>query len=60
MYKRDCSFLHNKNITYALQFGFGQQNSTYHALINITKNIIKALQNGNLGCGTFVELQQYY
>ena len=36
---------------YDLQFGFRQQYSTSHALINITENIRKALDDGNANCG---------
>ena len=43
---------------YDLQFGFRQQYSTSHALINITENIRKALDDGNIGCGGFVHLQK--
>ena len=43
MYKRLYTFLDNKNIIYDLQFGFRQQYSTSHALINITENIRKTL-----------------
>ena len=55
MYKRLYTFLNN-NIIYNLQFGFGQQYSTSHALINITENIRKALDDGNTDCGIFVDL----
>ena len=41
MYKRLYTFLDNKNIIYDLQFGFRQQYSTSHTLINITENISK-------------------
>ena len=41
-----------------LQFGFRQQYSTSHTLINITENIRKALDDGNIGCGVFVDLQK--
>ena len=34
MYKRLYTFLKNNNIIYNLQFGFRQQYSTSHALIN--------------------------
>ena len=37
MYKRLYAFLNNNNIIYNLQFGFRQQYSTSHALINITE-----------------------
>ena len=50
MYKRLHTFLNSNNIIYNLQFGFRQQYSTSHALINITENIRKALDDGNKGC----------
>ena len=56
MYKRLYTFLDNKNIIYDLQFGFRQQYCTYHALININDNLRKALDDGNIGCGVFVDL----
>ena len=53
-------FLNNNNIIYNLQFGFRQQYSTSHALTNITENIRKALDDGIVGCGVFVELQKAF
>ena len=58
MYKRLYIFLNNNNIIY--NFGFRQQYSTSHALINITENIRKALDDGNIGCGVFVDLQKAF
>ena len=60
MYKRLHTFLNNNNIIYNLQFGFRQQHSTSHALFNITKNIRKALEDENIGCGVFVDLQKAF
>ena len=60
MYKRLYTFLNNSNIIYNLQFGFRQQYSTSHALINITKNIRKGLDDGNIGCGVSVDLQKAF
>ena len=54
------TFLNNSNIIYNLQFGFRQQYSTSHALINITETIRKALDDGNLGCEVFVDLQKAF
>ena len=54
MYKRLYIFLNNNTIIYNLQFGFRQHYSTPHVLINITENIRKALDEGNIGCGSFV------
>ena len=59
MYKRFYTFLNN-NIIYNLQFGFRQQYSTSHALINITADVRKALDDGNIGCGVFVALQKAF
>ena len=60
MYKR-LNTSHNKNnVIYNLQFGFRQQYSTSHALINITENIRKALDDGNTGCGVFVDIQKAF
>ena len=60
MYKRLYTFLDYNNIIFDLQIGFRQQYSTSHALINITENIRKALDNGNIGCGVFVDLQKAF
>ena len=44
------TFLNNKDI-YDLKFGFRQQYSTSHVLINITENIRKTLDDGNIDSG---------
>ena len=41
---------------YSLQFDFRQNYSTVHALISLTENIRKNLDEGNIGCGIFVDL----
>ena len=60
MYKRLYTFLNNNSIIYNLQFGFRQQDFTSHALINITENIRKDLDDGNIDCGVFVDLQKAF
>ena len=60
MYNRLYTFLNSNNIIYSLQFGFRQQYSTSQALVNITENIRKALDGGNIGCGIFVDLQKAF
>ena len=59
-YKRVCTFLDKNNVIYTLQFGFRQQDSTSHALINITENVRKTLDDGNIGCEVFVNLQKAF
>ena len=56
MYKSLYTFLNSNNIIY--NFGFRQQYCKYHVLINITENTRKALDDGNIGCGVFVDLQK--
>ena len=58
MYKRLYTFVNNNNSIYNIQFGFRQQCSTSHALINITENIGKTLDDENIGCAVFVDLQK--
>ena len=60
MYKRLYTFLNKNNVFYNLQFGFRQQYSTSHALINIIGNIRKALDDGSIACGVFVDLQKAF
>ena len=40
-------YFFNNNVIYNLQFGFRQQYSTSHVLINLTENIRKALDDEN-------------
>ena len=47
------TFPNNNNAIYNMQFGFRQHNSTSHTLINITENMRKTLDAGNIGCGAF-------
>ena len=60
MYKKLYTFLSNNNIIYNLQFGFRQQYYTSQALINITENIKKILDDRNIGCGVFDDLQKAF
>ena len=60
MYKRLYTFHKKNSVIYNLQFGFRQQYSTSHALINITENIRKVLDDGNIGCGVFADLENAF
>ena len=60
MYNRIYKFFNENNIIYPLQFGFGQQYSTCHALSSFTEDIRKNLDKGNIGCGIFVDLQKAF
>ena len=56
MYK----FFSDNNLIYPLQIGFRQKYSTVYALISLTENIRKNLDEGNIGCGIFVDLQKAF
>ena len=60
VYNRFYTFLNKTNVIYNLQFEFRQQHSTSHVLINITENIRKALDDGNIGCRVFLDLQKAF
>ena len=73
MYGRIFKFFNDNNSIYLLQFGFRQKYSTTHAqsqsietqtidyaLISLTEDIRKYLDEGNIGCGIFVDLQKAF
>ena len=60
MYNRIYKFFSDNNLIYSLQFGIRQKFSTVHALISLTENIRKNLDEGNIGCGIFVDLQKAF
>ena len=60
LFNRVYNFLELHNMIYKFQFGFRQKQSTNHALIDITENIRKALDNGEYACGIFIDLQEAF
>ena len=49
------SKIFEKAILCPLRFGFRQEYSTNHALIQITESIRNLIDNNELGCGIFIE-----
>ena len=45
---------------YSLQFGFRERHSTNHALISMTETIRNTIDNGNYGCGVFIDLKKAF
>ena len=60
MYNRIYKFFSDNNLIYSLQFGFRQKSSTVHVLISLTESIRKNLDEGNIGCAIFVDLQKTF
>ena len=57
---RIYKFFSDNNLIYSLQFDFRQKYSTVHVLISLTESIRKNLDEGNIGCGIFVDLQKAF
>ena len=53
-------FLEMHNILYENQFGFGKNNSTIFALIQITEKIKESIDKGKFGCGIFIDLSKAF
>ena len=47
-------------IILSITYGLDSDNNILHALINITENIRKALDDGNIGCGVFADIQKTF
>ena len=56
MYNRIYRFFSDNNLICSLKFGFRQKYSTVHPLISLS--IRKNLDEGNIGCSIFVDLQK--
>ena len=59
MHTRLYEFL-EKNVLYSLQFGFRSKHSTSHTLISMTEKIRNTIDNGNYGCGIFIEHRKVF
>ena len=60
MYSRISNFLDRHQILYFRQYGFRKSHSTTQAIINIIERIRQSLDNGQLACGVFVDLQKAF
>ena len=60
MHRRLYNFLDSMDAFYPLQFGFIERHSTNHALISMTETIRNTIDNGNYGCGVFIDLKKAF
>ena len=60
MYNRLYNFFESNNLIYSHQFGFRQKFSTSYALIDLTENIKKNIDQGYFGCGIFVDFEKAF
>ena len=60
MYKRLYRFLEIHKALYSLQFGFQENHSIDHALVNLIEAVRNTLDNRRFGCGIFIDLQKAF
>ena len=48
------------NCLFNYQFGFRSHHPTDHTLISLTENIRKALEDGKIACGVFLDFQKVF
>ena len=61
MHKRLYDFLEINNvIDIPLQFGFRKKHSTAHALTSLTEKVKQTIDDGNYGCGIFIDLNKNF
>ena len=60
IHSRLYNILELHNILYGNQFGFRKDNSTIYALMQITERIKESIDNGEFGCGIFIDLRKAF
>ena len=60
VFERVYSFIEKHNVIYKHQYGFRKKHSTNHALICITEQIRKALDENKFAFGVFVDFQKAF
>ena len=60
LYKRVKRFLDKHNILYHSQYGFRENRSTEHALIDIVNQIQSNFDKGLFSCGIFIDLKKAF
>ena len=60
IYTRVYSYLVKFDLIYAKQFGFRNNHSCNHAIISLTEHIKKLLDEGQVVCGVFVDLEKAF
>ena len=60
IYTRVYAYLVKFNLIYAKQFGFRSNHSCNHAIISLTEHIKKMIDEGNIVCGIFVDLEKAF
>ena len=60
MYNRVYNHLHSKGLLYEKQFGFQRDNSTEHAILQLTRDITGSFEKGEYTLGVFINLSKAF
>ena len=60
MYNRVYNHLNSKGLLYEKQFGFQRNNSTEHAILQLTRDIISSFEKGKYTLGVFTDLSKEF
>ena len=60
MHWRLYNFIEINEILHPLQFAFRKKHSTLHTLISMTEHTKNTIDNGNYGCGIFIDLKKAF
>ena len=58
MHSRLIEFFEERQILYYKEFDFQKDSSTNHVILNLLEIIQKALDNGQIACGIFIDLEK--
>ena len=60
MYNRVYNHLDSKGLLYEKQFGFQRNNSTEHAILQLTRDITSSFEKGEYTLGVFIDLSKAF
>ena len=58
MYNRVYNYLTKNNLIFKKQFGFQVNNSTEHAILELSDEISRSFENGKYTLGVFIDLSK--
>ena len=59
-YYRVYNHLDSKGLLYQKQFGFQRNNSTEHAILQLTRDITSSFEKGEYTLGVFIDLSKVF
>ena len=60
MHNRLIEFSEERKVLYYKQCGFREDFLTNHAILNLPETILKAVDNGQIACATFIDLEKAF